>query len=144
MSLDTRLAKRKENGGHRLRKESFANIVIIIFKLKCFVIMKTIDTILIFRGDTMEEKRRVGRPKLEDQSTKSSTVAFSLPGNIMDEIYFDMESRGRINKSQKMLEIIQYLLDNCPERIENKIPRKKGSAAEATSSGFASRRYNKN
>ena len=92
----------------------------------------------------MEEKRPVGRPKLEDQSTKSSTVAFSLPGNIMDEIYFDMKSRGQINKSQKMLEIIQYWLDNCPERIENKIPRKKGNAVETAVAGFTSRRYNKN
>ena len=144
MSLDTRLAKRKENGEHRLRKESFANIVIIIFKLNYFVIMENIDLTFAFLGGIMEEKRPVGRPKLEDQSTKSSTVAFSLPGNIMDEIYFDMKSRGQINKSQKMLEIIQYWLDNCPERIENKIPRKKGNVAEATSSGFASRRYNKN
>lgn len=77
------------------------------------------------------QKRPVGRPKSTDPSKKSPTTAFSIPLNIMGEILFDMEKHGQTNKSAKMVEIIQYWLDNCPDRVVNKIERKKGGDGSA-------------
>ena len=80
----------------------------------------------------MTERRPVGRPKNTDPAKKNTRLCCCVPETILDEIEFDMDARGQVNKSQKIVEIIQYWLDNCPDRVVGKIERKKGPGASGS------------
>ena len=77
--------------------------------------------------DKEETKRRPGRPKVNPED-RFSALTVTIPNKYIEEILFDMEAHGQVSKSAKLKEIIEYWLENCPDRIGKNIHRKRTAA----------------
>ena len=85
---------------------------------------------------TVIKKNRIrrGRPK-KDPKDRCESVSITIPVAFIDEIAYDMDAHDQINKSEKMKEIIKFWLDNCPDRVEGDIKRKKSLTIDAKNFG---------